>query len=222
MGEKFRAWEGSITAAIYWNDLPKSIEIFSNDSSELKFLHSHVSAPVVIIWKGKISFWNSEIWNVDSTLFNEIHILTKSSYLPALLCLEIYFKLSLTFELLDESSSAAKYSFLTYLYQSLVMFLIKMPKDQICFHAVGWSKELPWRRIMIYGRLWTAIEWYFPYKDIWTKSDIFAGSGLEPGGHYVHEGTTLLSHQQLRGRIAGEVGILNNHHGDQDSGDDND
>ena len=40
-----------------------------------------------------------------------------------------------------------------------------------------------------------------------TKSDIFAGSGLEPGGHYVHEGTTLLSHQQLRGRIAGEVGI---------------
>ena len=66
---------------------------------------------------------------------------------------------------------------------------------------------LPWRRIMIYGRLWTAIKWYFPYKDIWTKCDIFAGSGLEPGGHYVHEGTTLLSHQQLRGRIAGEVGI---------------
>ena len=166
-----------------------------------------------------LEFWNMECW------FNIVQwnsYLTKSSYLPALLCLEIYFKLSLTFELLDESSSAAKYSFLTYLYQSFVMFLIKMPKDQICFHAVGWSKEPPWWNIMIYGRLWTAIKWYFPYKDIWTKSDIFAGSGLEPGGHYVHEGTTLLSHQQLRGRIAGEVGILNNHHGDQDSGDDND
>ena len=34
------------------------------------------------------------------------------------------------------------------------------------------------------------------------------GSGLEPGGHYVHEGTTLLSHQQLRGRLAGEVRIM--------------
>ena len=29
---------------------------------------------------------------------------------------------------------------------------------------------------------------------------------MEPGGHFVHEGTTLLSHQQLRSRLAGEVG----------------
>jgi len=29
-------------------------------------------------------------------------------------------------------------------------------------------------------------------------------SGLEPGSHFVHEGTTLLSHQQLRGRLVGE------------------
>ena len=35
----------------------------------------------------------------------------------------------------------------------------------------------------------------------------FTGSGLEPGGHFVHEGTTLLSHQQLRSRLAGEVGV---------------
>ena len=34
---------------------------------------------------------------------------------------------------------------------------------------------------------------------------IFAGSGLEPGSRYGHEGTTLLSHQQLRGRLVGEV-----------------
>ena len=36
----------------------------------------------------------------------------------------------------------------------------------------------------------------------------FTGSGLEPGGHFVHEGTTLLSHQQLRGRLAGEVSMM--------------
>ena len=31
-----------------------------------------------------------------------------------------------------------------------------------------------------------------------------AGSGLvDPGSHYVHEGNTLLSHQQLRGRLVG-------------------
>ena len=40
------------------------------------------------------------------------------------------------------------------------------------------------------------------------KDDFCAGSGLEPGGHYVHEGTTLLSHQQLRGRLAGEVSMM--------------
>ena len=40
------------------------------------------------------------------------------------------------------------------------------------------------------------------------KVDSCTGSGLEPGGHYVHEGTTLLSHQQLRGRLAGEVSII--------------
>ena len=39
------------------------------------------------------------------------------------------------------------------------------------------------------------------------KVDFCTGSGLEPGGHYVHEGTTLLSHQQLRGRLGGEVSI---------------
>ena len=43
--------EGSITPPIYWNDLSKSIEIFSNHSSKLKFLHNRVSASV--IWKGK-------------------------------------------------------------------------------------------------------------------------------------------------------------------------
>ena len=31
---------------------------------------------------------------------------------------------------------------------------------------------------------------------------------MEPGGHFVHEGTTLLSHQQLRSRLAGEVGVM--------------
>ena len=31
---------------------------------------------------------------------------------------------------------------------------------------------------------------------------------MEPGGHFVHEGTTLLSHQQLRSRLAGEVGVV--------------
>ena len=40
------------------------------------------------------------------------------------------------------------------------------------------------------------------------KQDFCSGSGLEPGGHYVHEGTTLLSHQQLRGRLAGEVSLV--------------
>eukprot|EP00091_Calanus_sinicus_P016945 TRINITY_DN36627_c0_g1_i1.p1 TRINITY_DN36627_c0_g1~~TRINITY_DN36627_c0_g1_i1.p1 ORF type:complete len:151 (-),score=16.81 TRINITY_DN36627_c0_g1_i1:196-648(-) len=40
-------------------------------------------------------------------------------------------------------------------------------------------------------------------------------SGLEPGGHYIHEGTTLVSNQQLRsrlpeaGRISGERMQLN-------------
>ena len=31
---------------------------------------------------------------------------------------------------------------------------------------------------------------------------------MEPGGHFVHEGTTLLSHQQLRSRLAGEVMMM--------------
>ena len=31
---------------------------------------------------------------------------------------------------------------------------------------------------------------------------------MEPGGHFVHEGTTLLSHQQLRSRLVGEVGVV--------------
>ena len=45
------------------------------------------------------------------------------------------------------------------------------------------------------------------------------GSGLEPGGHFVHEGTTLLSHQQLRSRLAGEVGVDD---GGDDGGDGDD
>ena len=49
-------------------------------------------------------------------------------------------------------------------------------------------------------------------KEIWNLFS--TGSGLEPGGHFVHEGTTLLSHQQLRSRLAGEVGV------DDDGGDD--
>ena len=45
---------------------------------------------------------------------------------------------------------------------------------------------------------------------------------MEPGGHFVHEGTTLLSHQQLRSRLAGEVGVDDGGDDGDDEGDDGD
>ena len=103
-GEKFPAWEGSITAAICSNDLSKSIEIFSNDSSKLKFLHSRVYLPQSYE-KGKEISLNKMAERQLFPSLNEICILMKldemANQVSMLYCMLdcVYFKLSLTFEL---------------------------------------------------------------------------------------------------------------------------
>ena len=126
MGEKFQAWEGSITAAIYWNDLKIYWNLFKWFLEiEIPIL-SCISASV--IWKGKEISQKAEIHNINfcflewNSHFDEIGWNGQSSLAAAyFIVFGHFFKIVLGIWA-PGSSFAATYcmrGFLTYLSQSL-------------------------------------------------------------------------------------------------------